>query len=92
MHEGPQRAPQDPLPAPSGVTVRVEERYGGAPVPLPAGLAAALQPDADPEQEQQEQEGEQQAQVDAGNHQRPQQPAGGDTRSDVSRLAASGYS
>ena len=79
VHEGPQGAPQHPLPASSRVTVRVEEGHGGASVLGPAGPAAALQPHADPHQEQQQQEGQQQAEVGTGDHQRPQQPEEGQT-------------
>lgn len=77
VHEGPQGAPEDPLPASSGVAVRVEESHGGAAVLRPAGLAATLQPHADPQQEQQQDEGQEQAEVGAGHDQGPQQPAGG---------------
>lgn len=80
VHEGPQGAPQDPLPASSSVTVRVEESHGGASVLSPAGPAAALQPHADPHQEQQQEEGQQQAEVGTGHHQRPQQPEEGHTQ------------
>lgn len=85
VHEGPQGAPQDPLPASSGVAVRVEESHGRAPVPGSAGLAAALQPHAEPQQEQQQDQGQQQAEVGAGNNQGPEQPAGGRA---ISPLAA----
>lgn len=74
VHEGPQGAPEDPLPASSGVAVGVEEGHRGAAVLSPAGLPAALQPHADPQQEQQQEQAQDQAQVGAGHHQGPQQP------------------
>lgn len=79
MHEGPQGAPQDPLPASSGVAVRVEESHGRAPVLSSAGLAAALKPHAEPQQEQQQDQGQQQAEVGARHSQGPEQPEDGKT-------------
>lgn len=77
LHQGPQGAPKDPLPASSGVTVRVEKSHSRAAILSPAGLSAALQPHAEPQQQQQEGEGQDQAQVEAWHQQRPQQPAEG---------------
>lgn len=75
VHEGPQGAPEHPLPASSRVAVRVEESHSRAAVLSAAGLAATLQPRAEPQQNQEQQQGQGQAEVDAGHHQGPQQPA-----------------
>lgn len=83
MHEGPQAAPEDPLPAASGTAVRVEESHRGTTLLLPAGFAAALQPRANPQQEQQQDEGQQQAEVDAGHEEGTQQPAEGHRQATV---------
>lgn len=75
LHEGPQGAPEDPLPASSSVAVRVEESHRRAAVLGPAGLASALQPHAEPQQQQKQDEGQEQAEVSAWYDQGPQQPA-----------------
>lgn len=82
MHEGPQGAPEDPLPASSRVTVGVEESHRRAIILSPTGLAAPLQPHADPQKEQKEDEGQDQAQVEAWHQQRPQQPTEGRKKED----------
>lgn len=82
MHEGPQGAPEDPLPASTRVTVGVEESHRRAIILSPAGLAAPLQPHADPQKEQQEDKGQNQAQVEAWHQQRPQQPTEGRKKED----------